>query len=136
MTAPPPRPAAESPRQREAAPGTWLRRAPLLVAAVALVAGAAVVVLGLTGSATRTETGLVAAIEDRSLTQVDGFTLRTVAGQEVRFRIGRLELSGGAFPAGHLREHLALGQPVVVRYREENGERVAYRLEDAAPTGS
>ena len=45
--------------------------------------------------------------------------------------MGPLELDGGAFPAGHLREHMALNQPVAVAYREEDGERVAYRLVDA-----
>jgi len=113
-----------------------MRRLPLLVAALALGIAAAAAIAGAMGSAPRSETGLVATIEDRSLTEVDGFTLRTADGRQVAFRIGRLELDAGAFPAGHLREHLALSQPVVVRFREENGERIAFRLEDAPPAPS
>ena len=108
-----------------------MRRLPLLVATVAVGIAVAAAWLGASGTARLTATGLVAAIDDRSLTEVDAFTLRTADGRELVFRVGRLELDAGAFPAGHLREHLALGQPVTVRYREEAGALVAYRLEDA-----
>ena len=97
------------------------------------IALAAVAVLALMacGPAPRTAAGFVVDVQTSSLTQVDSFTLRTQDGQELVFRVGPLELDGGAFPGGHLREHMALAQAVAVAYREEDGERVAYRLADA-----
>lgn len=93
----------------------------------------AIVALALTacGPTPTTAAGFVIDVQSTSLTKVDGFTLRTQDGQELVFRVGPLELDGGAFPAGHLREHMAMAQAVAVAYREENGERVAYRLADA-----
>lgn len=89
------------------------------------------IVLAACGPAPQTAAGFVIDVQSTSLTQIDSFTLRTPEGTELMFRVGRLELDGGAFPAGHLREHMALAQAVAVAYREENGERVAYRLADA-----
>jgi hypothetical protein len=78
-----------------------------------------------------TAAGFVVDVQSSSITQVDSFTIRTPEGAELVFRVGPLELDGGAFPAGHLREHMALAQAVAVAYREEGGERVAFRLADA-----
>lgn len=83
------------------------------------------------GPAPRTVAGFVVDVKSTSLTQIDSFALRTPEGMEMVFRVGLLELDGGAFPAGHLREHMALAQAIAVAYREENGERIAYRLADA-----
>lgn len=83
------------------------------------------------GSAAKTEAGFVVDVQSTSLTEIQSFTLRTTDGEELVFRVGLIELDGGTFPAGHLREHLALAQPVAVAYHEENGERVATRLADA-----
>lgn len=92
---------------------------------------AALLLLTACGQSPKTEAGFVVDVKATSLTQVDSFTLRTPEGEEILFRVGRLELDGGAFPAGHLREHLALAQALAVAYHEENGERVATRLVDA-----
>ena len=89
------------------------------------------IALAACGPSPQTVAGFVVDVKSTSLTQVDSFTLRTQEGQEIAFRVGPLELDGGAFPAGHLREHMALNQAVAVAYRMENGERVAYRLVDA-----
>lgn len=78
-----------------------------------------------------TAAGFVIEVNSSSLTQVDSFVLRTPEGAQLQFRVGRLELDGGAFPAGHLREHMALGQPVAVAYRQEGDDRIAHRLVDA-----
>ena len=83
------------------------------------------------GPADTTAAGFVIEVNSTSLTQVDSFTLRTPEGVHLQFRVGRLELDGGTFPAGHLREHMALGQPVAVAYRQEGSDRVAFRLVDA-----
>lgn len=78
-----------------------------------------------------TAAGFVVDVKSSSITQVDRFTLRTPEGTELVFRVSALELDGGAFSAGHLREHMALAQAVAVAYREVDDERVAVRLEDA-----
>ncbi len=65
------------------------------------------------------------------MTDIQAFILRTEAGQNVRFEIGRLEMVDGAFPASHLREHMALATPVSVDYRPDGERLVAFRLSDA-----
>ena len=74
--------------------------------------------------------GLLTGIDAEGLTRVTGFRLRTDDGAEVPFRIGVLE-NGAEFPPGHLAEHMATTTKVRVFFREEGGERVVYRLEDA-----
>lgn len=92
-----------------------------------------VVSLGVVGCETGTASarGVVVAVDAPTATDVRGFTLRTDAGELLSFRVGRLEIVGGAFPAAHLREHLRTLVPIIVVYRIENGERVAVRLADA-----
>ena len=99
---------------------------------VAVAAIALVVILGtsLLQPPRQTETGVVIAVDSTSLTDVRGFTIRTPDGRTVAFRLGQLE-NGAAFPPGHLGEHEATAVPVLVTYRDENGERVVVRLEDA-----
>lgn len=76
--------------------------------------------------------GLLTEVEGTSPTDVASFTLRTPEGRVLQFAIGRLDLSGDASPAGHLREHLATVEPVRVTYvTESDGSLVAIRLEDA-----
>ena len=74
--------------------------------------------------------GRLTGIDAEGLTRVTGFRLRTDGGAEVPFRIGVLE-NGAEFPPGHLAEHMATTTRVRVFFREEGGERVVYRLEDA-----
>jgi hypothetical protein len=97
---------------------------------VALVAIAAILANTLGQPTRQTETGVVIAVDATSLTDVRGFTIRTADGQTFDFRLGELE-NGTEFPPGHLGEHIATAVPVLVTYREENGERVVVRLEDA-----
>ena len=116
-------------------------RAGLLIAAGALV----ILVASTLGQAPRqTSTGLVVAVDSTGLTDVRGFTLRTGDGRTEVFRIGVLE-NGAQFPPGHLLEHVATGVKVVVTYRQEGGQLVAIRIDDApasaatpsgAPVGS
>ena len=77
-------------------------------------------------------TGIVLSIEPGSSpADVVGFTLRTATGELLEFRVGALEVGGAAFPAAHLHEHQAVGEPIRVAYREKSGQLVAIRLEDA-----
>jgi hypothetical protein len=97
---------------------------------VAIAAVAALVVATVAQPPRATETGVVIAVDAASLTNVKGFTIRTPDGRTVVFRIGQLE-NRTQFPPGHLSEHMATAVPVLVTYRDDNGERVAVRLEDA-----
>ena len=83
------------------------------------------------GPAAKSAAGIVVAVDQVSLTEIRGFTLRTDAGEMLTFRIGPLDLSGGGFPANHLREHMATASTVAIAYTEVDGERVAIRLVDA-----
>ncbi len=74
--------------------------------------------------------GVVTSIDATGLTEVHGFTLRTVSGQDLTFVMGKLE-NGDEFPVGHLNEHLAAAAPVLVSFKDEGGKLVVYRLEDA-----
>ena len=74
--------------------------------------------------------GLLTDIDAEGLTRVTGFRLRTDDGTEVPFRIGILE-NGVEFPPGHLAEHMSTTTKIRVFFRDEVGEHVVYRLEDA-----
>jgi hypothetical protein len=74
--------------------------------------------------------GVVTAVEAVSLTDIRAFTLRTSGGFAYVFKLGPLE-NATAFSPSHLKEHQASSEPVRVWFRVENGERVAYRIEDA-----
>ena len=79
--------------------------------------------------------GIVIGVDSAGLGDVRGFSVRTSAGQTIPFALGPLE-NPADFPPGHLADHQATSSPVRVYFRDENGQHVAYRLEDAqvAPT--
>jgi hypothetical protein len=77
----------------------------------------------------QTEVGVVIDLDSASLTDVEGFTIRTPDGRTVVFRIGELE-NGVEFPPAHLGVHMADAYPVLVTYVEQDGERVVVRLDD------
>jgi hypothetical protein len=74
--------------------------------------------------------GTVTAVDSAGLSQVKGFTLHSVGGDDLTFVLGTLE-NGNEFPPGHLAEHMAAADPILVFFRPENGKLVVYRLEDA-----
>jgi hypothetical protein len=74
--------------------------------------------------------GIVTAVDSSGLDQVRGFTLLTNEGETIQFTMGQLE-NGDEFPPGHLKEHQATAAPVLVFFRQQNGELVVYRIEDA-----
>ena len=98
--------------------------------AIALLAGIFVVATTALRSPSKTEVGVVVSVDAVSLTDVRGFVIRTPDGRTVEFRIGQLE-NGAQFPPSHLNVHQVDAVPVIVTYRDENGEHVAIRLEDA-----
>ena len=74
--------------------------------------------------------GVPIDIEAEGFTDVTAFTIRTDDGAQVRFLLGPLE-NATEFPPTHLAEHLAGSTRIVVYFRPEGGDEVAYRLEDA-----
>jgi hypothetical protein len=74
--------------------------------------------------------GVVTSVDAASLTDVRGFTLRTSSGVAFGFKLGALE-NATEFSPSHLKEHQATSEPIRVWFRVENGDRVAYRIEDA-----
>jgi hypothetical protein len=74
--------------------------------------------------------GVVTAIDSQGLDKVKGFTLRTRSGIDLTFVIGKLD-NGDEFPPGHLAEHQASLDPILVWFKAEGGKLVVYHLEDA-----
>ena len=97
-----------------------------------LVATGVYVVGGIGGPPAETlqASGVIVGVESEGIDRVRSFDLRTPDGAIVTFTLGALE-NATTFPPGHLAEHQATAQPVVVWYRVENGSNVAVRLEDA-----
>lgn len=108
------------------------RRGRLVALGVAVIAVVlvAVAATSLGGPRRQVETGIVVAVEATSLSQVQGFTIRTLDGRTVDFRIVSLE-NASTFPPGHLAEHKVSLVPVRVTYVDRNGAHEAVRLEDA-----
>jgi hypothetical protein len=91
------------------------------------------VVVGCAQDAGRAELrGLVVGVEAASFTQIGSFTLRTDDGQLVDLIV---EGDVGMTPS-HLREHMALGDPVRVTARRSDDLRIATRIEDANAQGT
>ena len=74
--------------------------------------------------------GLVTKIDSEGLDKVKGFTLRASNGQDLTFVLGNLD-NAADFAPGHLAEHMAAADPVLVYFRVDNGALVVYHLDDA-----
>jgi len=75
--------------------------------------------------------GIVIDVQQSSVAHVEGFTLRTDAGEVLHFVIGDIPADGGSFPAVHLHDHLASAQPIAVRYAVKGDQLIVLRLADA-----
>lgn len=75
--------------------------------------------------------GAVIEVKSAAGLNVESFRLRAQNGQQLDLRVGLLDLSAGAFPPAHLREHQATSQLVRVTFHQEGSVLVATRLEDA-----
>lgn len=98
------------------------------VVAVVILAVAATTILG--GPGRQVETGIVVAVQATSLSDVQGFSIRTADGRTVDFRVGTIE-NATTFAPGHLAEHKVTLVPIRVTFVDEAGSHVALRLEDA-----
>jgi hypothetical protein len=76
--------------------------------------------------------GVVVAIDQVSLTEVNSFDVRMSDGKTVTLKVGALD-NATQFSLSHLATHMATGVPIRAYYRLENGEPVVYHLEDAVP---
>lgn len=112
-------------------PAPGRARIVLLIAAVAAVVGVAfgaATILG--GPGRQVETGIVVAVQATSLTNVEGFSIRTADGRTVAFRITSLE-NAATFPPGHLAEHKVTLATVRVTFIADGAVNRAVRVEDA-----
>jgi len=78
--------------------------------------------------------GVLLDVVSPGIQQVDRFTLRTEDGQLMTF-VAAADFNAGAshvMTAGHMRQHMALADPIIVTYRDENGALVALSATDAS----
>jgi hypothetical protein len=81
---------------------------------------------------TQTVRGVLLDVVSPGIQQVNSFTLRTDAGEEMMF-VTAPDFNAGAthvMTPGHMRQHMALADPVSVTYRVENGQLVALSATD------
>lgn len=79
--------------------------------------------------------GVVTHVDSTGLDSVTGFTLRAIDGRTYEFVIGRLR-NAAEFPPGHLVEHAANSEPILVTFTAVGPAIVATRLDDAAIVGA
>ena len=116
-----------------------MSRSAALRLAVAVIIVAIAVGAPVTWWFTRTEVscGIVVGLDQASITEVRGFSLRTPEGVVSSYVIVPGRLAPTAFVPGHLREHRALATPVCVTFRPAESPAVALDLRDAPqPDGS
>lgn len=101
-----------------------------LVGIVALTGGAAILLSGDGAESELSARGVIVGIDSEGLDRVRAFRLRTDDAQTIQFEMGTLE-NGAAFPPGHLAEHQATAQPVLVWYVRTGDANVAFRIDDA-----
>lgn len=82
----------------------------------------------------QTARGVLLEVEAPSLQKVDSFTLRTDDGQELHFTAAPDFNQGVShlMTPGHMRQHMALADPVEVTYRNDNGRLVALSAIDVS----
>jgi len=79
--------------------------------------------------------GVLLDVEAPSIQKVNSFTLRSDDGQEMHFVAAPNFNQGVAhlMTPGHMRQHMALADPVEVTYREDSGSLVALDAVDVSP---
>jgi hypothetical protein len=82
-----------------------------------------------------TARGVLLDVVAPSIQKVDSFTLRTDEGQELHFVTAPTFNQGIShlMTPGHMRQHMALADPVEVTYRDDNGTLVALTAVDVSP---
>src|SRR5215470_7739539 len=87
-----------------------------------------------TAASPQTARGVLLDVEAPSIQKVDSFTLRTDDGQEMHFVTAPNFNQGVShlMTPGHMRQHMALADPVEVTYRDDNGTLVALTAVDVS----
>jgi len=96
---------------------------------------AVAVLVGCAAPQTQTARGVLLDVVSPGIQQVTSFTLRTDAGEEMHF-VTAPDFNAGAthvMTPGHMRQHMALADPVLVTYRVDNGQLVALSAADVTP---
>lgn len=81
---------------------------------------------------THTVRGVLVDVQSASIQQVTEFTLRSDDGQEYSFTPAP-DFNNGVehvMTPGHMRQHMALGEPVTVTYRDQDGKLIALSATD------
>jgi len=80
--------------------------------------------------------GVLVDVQSREIQNADSVTLRGGDGSVRSFRVSPEVASNADHPnsASHLRQHMMLGDPVVIRYRQTADGLVAVRILDASPS--
>jgi hypothetical protein len=114
-----------------------VRRRPSLRILLGVVVVAVALGVPVAAWATRTETacGIVTEVEQASITEVTGFSLRSADGVVSSYVIVPGRLSPTSFVPGHLREHRALATAICVAYHPLDSPRIALDLRDAPEAG-
>jgi hypothetical protein len=83
---------------------------------------------------TKTARGVLLDVEAPSIQKVDSFTLRTDDGEELHFTTAPNFNQGvqHLMTPGHMRQHMALADPVEVTYTDDNGNLVALSAVDVS----
>lgn len=77
-------------------------------------------------------TGILLGVESTSIQHVDAFTLRDDEGKETRFIVSAEAARTAHAPSpSHLRQHMALGDRVTVRYRPDKDAPLALEVIDS-----
>ena len=95
---------------------------------IAMVAGAAILLIGLAcgGGGEKTVTGLVIEAVERDLVGIELLRVRDSGGRVWEFSTeGSVGIS-----ASHLRQHQVLGESVIVTYRKYRGNLIATDVRD------
>ena len=83
-------------------------------------------------AATQSVHGVLVDVQSPSIQRVDSFIVRTDDGRELEFSATSNFNEGAAhaMSPGHMRQHMALADPVTVVYRQENGRLIALSATD------
>ena len=79
--------------------------------------------------------GVLIDVQSRSLTETVSISLRDANGATHIFRVSPQVAADPQHPttASHLREHMALGLPVLVEYQDDSAGSLAVRVTDRVP---
>ena len=78
----------------------------------------------------RSFTGMVTSVEARSLLEFESITVADESGVVLDFHAGGRRF--GEFTPAHVREHMLLGDPVEVTYRQSGDVLLIVSLQDAS----